>query len=329
MSALLARFALNRSGNALSACANRNVYRSFRWKHLTAQTMSKSVLNAQYAVRGPIVVRANQIQSEIAAKPNSHGYPFDKVIMCNIGNPQELGQIPLTFHRQVLASVLCPSLIEQGVFNKEVSDRARKLLNSTASYSVGAYTHSQGLNSIRETVVDFIKKRDALSNVAEKDLNPSLIFLTDGASPGIKYVLQSLIESKNDGILIPIPQYPLYSATIDLLNGSKLGYYLSEDQNTREWRFDIDEAYRTLTEAKAAGIVPKALVVINPGNPTGNVMSESEIQSAIEFAGNESLVILADEVYQNNIYGADKSFTSFFKVLYNLNQKATHFEIWS
>ena len=78
--------------------------------------------------------------------------------------------------------------------------------------------------------------------------------------------------------------------------------------------------------AKSAGVRPKGLVVINPGNPTGQVMSGDEIRGAIELAKEENLVIMADEVYQTNIYGANSKFLSFFKVLKQLEAEDAAFK---
>eukprot|EP01084_Bolivina_argentea_P071312 129685_1 len=129
-------------------------------KHLIRSKISSNVLNAQYAVRGSIVIRAIEIQNDL--KHSIGNYPFENVIFCNIGNPQALGQKPLTFHRQVLSSILSPSLIETDIFPNDVKQRAQTILNDTASYSIGAYTHSQGLSVIRHNVCDFICKRDGL-----------------------------------------------------------------------------------------------------------------------------------------------------------------------
>lgn len=282
--------------------------------------MSAAVVNAQYAVRGAIVIRAGEIKADLQNKRGS--YPFDKVIMCNIGNPQALRQKPLTFHRQVLAELLYPPLMDAKVFPDDVKLRAQRLLNDTASGSIGAYTHSQGLATVRNTVCDFICERDGFTR-SDGVICPEDIFLTNGASPGIRNVLQALIADPMDGIMIPIPQYPLYSASIDLLSGQKIGYYLDEDAG---WRFCISSARRAVKEAKSAGVRPKGLVVINPGNPTGQVMSGDEIRGAIELAKEEQLVLMADEVYQTNIYGTSSKFTSFFKVLKELEAEDDSFK---
>lgn len=99
--------------------------------------------------------------------------------------------------------------------------------------------------------------------------------------------------------MIPIPQYPLYSATIDLLGGQKVGYYLDESQN---WSLNIRELERSLLEARGNGINVNSFVLINPGNPTGQVLSRKTVQEVVKFCSKHNLVLLADEVYQNNIY---------------------------
>ena len=67
---------------------------------LRADTLNPKVLNAQYAVRGEIVIRAGDIQKELSSGEKK---PFSSILYCNIGNPQQLGQLPVTFFRQVLA----------------------------------------------------------------------------------------------------------------------------------------------------------------------------------------------------------------------------------
>lgn len=81
----------------------------------------------------------------------------------------------------------------------------------TLQGGIGAYTDSRGNSSIRGEVADFIAARDGHRP------NPDHIFLTDGASVGVKMVLQAVIRDQDDAVLVPIPQYPLYSATCTLL----------------------------------------------------------------------------------------------------------------
>lgn len=282
---------------------------------LLRDKLSPGVLNAQYAVRGAIVIRALELQAQ--TKTPNHTLPFNKVIMCNIGNPQELGQKPLTFHRQVLSTLFNPALLDVSAsgcvanYPQDVRDRARRLLDDTPTFSIGAYTHSQGLATIRNTVAQYISGRDGFPS------DPNHIFLTDGASPGIKHILSCLVSGPADGVLIPCPQYPLYSATLSLLGGSPISYFLEESNG---WGFDLAETERALKEARGKGITPKAMVVINPGNPTGQCLAEADIEAIVRLAEREDLVIMADEVYQENIYG-DLPFVSFKRVVRQLDSK--------
>jgi aspartate/methionine/tyrosine aminotransferase len=81
---------------------------------------------------------------------------------------------------------------------------------------MGAYTsNSKGYPYARQKIAEFIKKRDNVPTCDAKD-----IYITNGAGEGVKLVFNMLIRGKNDGIMIPIPQYPLYSALITLNGGT-------------------------------------------------------------------------------------------------------------
>ena len=106
--------------------------------------------------------------------------------------------------------------------------------------------------------------------------------------------------------MIPLPQYPIYSATIDLLGGRKVGYYLDENN---EWNLNLNELERSLKQAQDEdGTNVKGFVLINPGNPTGGVLSKQTIQDVVQFCSKHNLVLLADEVYQENVYDESTDF---------------------
>jgi len=114
--------------------------------------------------------------------------------------------------------------------------------------------------------------------------------------------------------MIPIPQYPIYSATIDHYGGQKVGYYLDEKSG---WGLNMKELERSLSNAKAQGIKVNSFVLINPGNPTGQVLSKNEIQDIVKFCSKHGLVLLADEVYQENVYDENASFYSCKRAAYD------------
>ncbi|XP_067122180.1 alanine aminotransferase 2-like [Centruroides vittatus] len=125
--------------------------------------------------------------------------------------------------------------------------------------------------------------------------------------------------------MTPIPQYPLYSATLAEYNMEQIGYYLDEDN---EWALSIDELKNAISKARET-CEPRAIVVINPGNPTGSVLTRENIEKIIKFAYEEKLFILADEVYQDNIYKDKMQFHSFKKVLTEMGSPYKELELAS
>jgi len=258
--------------------------------------IGKSILEAEYAVRGPIVARAQELERQ-----------GREIIYCNIGNPQALEQKPLTYLRQVLALCQYPDLIHRAadLFPADVLETAGRVLTGTR-HGLGAYSDSKGVRLIREAVAAFIRERDGI------EADPEAVYLTDGASKGVQGALRILISGPQDGIMIPIPQYPLYSATIALFDGKQVGYYLDEGHNWKLSRMMLEES---LQDARRSGVKVKAICALNPGNPTGSVLDRDNIAMLIDFAKAHGLAILADEVYQENVYLSGDRFVSFARVM--------------
>ncbi|XP_018450621.1 glutamate--glyoxylate aminotransferase 1 isoform X1 [Raphanus sativus] len=294
---------------------------------LEYELLNENVKKCQYAVRGELYLRASELQKE-----------GKKIIFTNVGNPHALGQKPLTFPRQVVALCQAPFLLDDPnvgmLFPADAIARAKHYLSLTSgglgiiiiftknsllypvikkvilllSLSVlsGAYSDSRGLPGVRKEVAEFIQRRDGYPS------DPELIFLTDGASKGVMQILNCVIRGEGDGILVPVPQYPLYSATISLLGGSLVPYYLDESEN---WGLDVNNLRQSVAQARSQGISVRAMVIINPGNPTGQCLSEANLKEILRFCYNEKLVLLGDEVYQQNIYQDERPFISSKKVL--------------
>lgn len=125
--------------------------------------------------------------------------------------------------------------------------------------------------------------------------------------------------------MIPIPQYPLYSAILAEFGLGQISYYLNEEN---KWSLDVSELERAFNEGKKTS-QPRVLVVINPGNPTGQVLTRSNIEDIIKFAQKNHLFILADEVYQHNIYDENSTFHSFKKVLMEMGEPYSKMELAS
>jgi alanine transaminase len=114
--------------------------------------------------------------------------------------------------RQVMALCCYPELLNSDLFPLDAKDKAKKFLRACGGGSVGSYTDSAGVGLVRQAIADFITRRDEGVPARAED-----VFLTTGASGGIKIIMELLLNApgqKPAGFMIPIPQYPLYSATI-------------------------------------------------------------------------------------------------------------------
>ncbi|KAL4132551.1 hypothetical protein QTP88_009680 [Uroleucon formosanum] len=288
-------------------------------KVLTLDNMNPNVRIMEYAVRGPLLIRATEIENELKKGVEK---PFKEVLKANIGDCHAMGQKPITFIRQVLALVSHPELLDDDRYPDDTKERAKTILDGCRGGSVGSYTDSPGIEIIRKHVAQYIERRDGFPC---DYLN---VLLCAGASDGIKAILRLLVadvDGKKPGVLIPIPQYPLYSATLAEFNVTQVGYFLDENKN---WGLDVNELERSITEARKH-CNPRAIVVINPGNPTGQVLTRENVVDVIKFAYKEKLFLLADEVYQDNVYAEGSKFYSFKKVLTELGSPYSEMELAS
>ncbi|MEW5319533.1 MAG: hypothetical protein WDW38_010678 [Sanguina aurantia] len=290
-------------------------------KAISVSNINRRVINSEYAVRGEIVQLAQRVAKDLAERAERRlgnngvssstevvDYPFERVVWCNIGNPQILGQKPITYFRQVLALCEFPQLLQHpqiaDLFPSDVISRAKLLLHAIPG-GVGAYSESAGAAVVRELVSGAISRRDGHPS------DPDNIFMTDGASPAVHYMMDLLLRDDTDGLMVPIPQYPLYSATLTLYGGQLVPYTLDESKG---WGLDVEQLKSQLADAKLRGLCVRGMVVINPGNPTGQCLPRENMEEVLKFCAAEKLVLIADEVYQANIYVKEREFFSFKKI---------------
>lgn len=262
--------------------------------------LSQRLIDAEYAVRGKIVTRAQELEKQ-----------GKKITYCNIGNPHTFAQKPMSYVREVLSLIEYPDLLNKdisGLFQTDSQMRAKYILKQIPE-GVGAYSASAGVEFVRKAVAEFIANRDSIP------VNHDRIILTEGASRAAQLVIAAIIKNQNDGILLPIPQYPMYSASLTLAGGLSIGYYLDEENH---WQLNEDILRESYSLARLNKLNPVAITVINPGNPTGAVLSYENIKMIINFARKHNLSILADEVYQENIYSKNCKFYSFAKVMHDM-----------
>jgi alanine transaminase len=146
--------------------------------------------------------------------------------------------------------------------------------------------------------------------------DPHSIYLSAGASSGVNTLLHIICAGSHTGVLVPIPQYPLYTATLSVLNAQCIPYYLDEHH---QWKTDINNIESALKGAQDEGVDVRAIAVINPGNPTGASLTYDDIKAVIAMAARDNLVILADEVYQTNVFIG--KFHSFKSVLRDMQKE--------
>lgn len=171
----------------------------FLTKRLTEATMNPKLLKMEYAVRGAVVIAADKLAATLAAAVSGNKAapkPFDKIVYTNIGNPQSVGQQPLTWPRQVSALVDLPAAMGVDhpsavtMFPQDAIERAREIKKGLGGHGSGAYSHSKGVPIFREDVVSFLQERDGAEVPADADR----IFLSNGASASISNLLMALIS---------------------------------------------------------------------------------------------------------------------------------------
>lgn len=151
------------------------------------------------------------------------------------------------------------------------------------------YSDSKGIFAARKAVMHETQ-RQGIAGVTLND-----IYLGNGASDLIAMATNALLDD-GDELLLPAPDYPLWTAVTNLSGGTPVHYLCDENQN---WEPDLNDIRSKIT-ARTKGIV-----VINPNNPTGVIYSLKTLQGIIEIAREHNLVILADEVYDKVLYDAN------------------------
>jgi alanine-synthesizing transaminase len=169
-------------------------------------------------------------------------------------------------------------------------DMVKDLINNLPQAE--GYCDSKGLYSARVAIFQHYQQK--LPNLSFEN-----IFIGNGVSELILMSMQGLLND-GDEILIPSPDYPLWTAAVNLSGGKAHHYICDEDKN---WEPNIEDIKAKIT-AKTRGIV-----VINPNNPTGAVYSKTKLLEIIEIARQHNLIIYSDEIYDKIIYDGTE-FTS-------------------
>ena len=148
------------------------------------------------------------------------------------------------------------------------------------------YSDSQGIRSARTAVVQHYQTRGI-------DItDPDDVWLGNGASELIQIALNALLD-EGDEVLIPAPDYPLWTASASLAGGKPMHYLCNEEDG---WNPDLDDIRSKISKNT------KAIVVINPNNPTGAVYSRKILREIADLAVEHNLIVFADEIYDKILY---------------------------
>jgi len=204
-----------------------------------------------------------EIRGQIAAEARRLEDEGHKILKLNIGNPAPFGfEAPDDILKDVIHNL--PS--SQG------------------------YSESQGIYSARVAVMQYFQQQGI------KDVRVDDIFIGNGVSELIVMAMQGLLNN-GDEVLIPAPDYPLWTAAVALSGGNPV-HYVCDDENL--WYPDLEDMANKITDKT------KAIVLINPNNPTGAVYPEEILQGIIELARKHSLIIFSDEIYDKILYDQAK-----------------------
>ncbi|MCW8108688.1 pyridoxal phosphate-dependent aminotransferase [Alteromonas ponticola] len=148
------------------------------------------------------------------------------------------------------------------------------------------YSDSAGIYAARVAVMQYYQQMNI------KDIRVDDVFIGNGVSEMIMIAMQALLNT-GDEVLLPSPDYPLWTAAVSLSSGTPVHYVCDEHA---DWFPDIDDIKSKLTPNT------RAIVLINPNNPTGAVYSKALLEDIIELARQHSLIVFSDEIYDKILY---------------------------
>lgn len=168
---------------------------------------------------------------------------------------------------------------------QEIVDIMSQNLDKTEGYS-----DSKGLLKSREAIAEYCKKKN-IPNVGVND-----IYTGNGVSELITLSMNGLLDN-GDEVLVPSPDYPLWTASVTLAGGNAVHYICDEQSH---WYPDIEDINKKITDKT------KGIVIINPNNPTGVLYSKDVLEQIVEVAREHELIIFADEIYDRLVMDGKK-----------------------
>ena len=175
-----------------------------------------------------------------------------------------------------------------GAFNFDIDPRIQEYVIQNFA-KAGGYSDSSGIAEARLAIKAYHEKR-GIKNITIDD-----IYIGNGVSELIAVVMQALLNP-GDEVLLPAPDYPLWTASVNLCEGKAVHYICDEES---DWNPDLKDMESKITSRT------KAIVLINPNTPTGSVYSKEIIQGVVKIAQKYGLIIFSDEIYDRILYDGD------------------------
>ncbi|XP_069709320.1 alanine aminotransferase 1-like [Phaenicophaeus curvirostris] len=225
---------------------------------------------------------------------------------------QAVGHEPCGVLRQVVAACVYPELLGGLDLPEGAQRRARRVLREMDAGNIGGYNHEHRSLLVPARVARFLERRDG-----GVPSDPRNIIVCSGTASILPFVFSLVVDESAalpTAVLVPVPGPRLLVAAAELAGAAVVPYPLAEE---RGWDVDGDTVRWALREARARGH-PKVLCVVNPGDPTGHVLSRESMESIIRLVAEENLLLLADEVQQERAFLRDRPFLSFKRVLWEM-----------
>lgn len=171
-------------------------------------------------------------------------------------------------------------------FDFDTPEFIKQAIFDAVNEGYNGYTSSEGDSELLDTIV---RRERAMKGVT---LDDDRIIVTAGVSEALNFLFNSLLE-RGDQLLVPGPGYPPYIALTKFVGGVPVSYKTDEENG---WQPDVDDIRNKITEKT------RAIVVINPNNPTGAVYNKKTLKSIIDIAGEYSIPVISDEIYDSLVY---------------------------
>eukprot|EP01054_Gregarina_sp_Poly1_P004811 Gregarina_sp_Poly_1__4810@NODE_2564_length_1976_cov_288_512834_g1630_i0_p1_GENE_NODE_2564_length_1976_cov_288_512834_g1630_i0NODE_2564_length_1976_cov_288_512834_g1630_i0_p1_ORF_typecomplete_len529_score42_41Aminotran_1_2/PF00155_21/2_7e55Aminotran_MocR/PF12897_7/0_0049DegT_DnrJ_EryC1/PF01041_17/0_12Aminotran_3/PF00202_21/0_16Beta_elim_lyase/PF01212_21/0_15_NODE_2564_length_1976_cov_288_512834_g1630_i03891936 len=280
--------------------------------HLPAWVCDKSVFGPEGVISSRNILPVVHAQITEAQRHVQAGdRPYKRLYLWHLGNPHEAGVPPSDFLSNMVTCIshemflTMPKEEVSRLFPVDVVDRCRLLRKSIPTMT--GYSHSLGLSICRQAVAHGINKRDLVT-----DCNPDDIFLSNGGIEAFDSCIRGVLDRDTAGaILLPMPHFMIWNSIVMNCGGTPINYVMCEE---RDWRFGVPELEAALHEASFRRVRVKGLVVINPSNPTGMILDQSSMEQIVEWCVAHDIVLIADEVYQENVFSEKAVFHSFSKI---------------